>query len=72
MKSSRNGLTKAKLADAEITRGAGGETHQTAGRDADVLTTQQGAPVADDQNSLKAGARGPNLRIGHDRAARQN
>jgi catalase len=55
------GLTKARLADAEIARGAGGETHQTAGQGADVLTTQQGVPVADDQNSLKAGARGPTL-----------
>src|SRR6202790_4628687 len=54
-------LTKAKLADAEIARGAGGETHQTAGRGVDPLTTQQGAPVSDDQNSLKAGARGPTL-----------
>jgi catalase len=61
MNSSRNGLTKAKLADAEIERGKGGETHQTARRGAEVLTTQQGAPVADDQNTLKAGARGPAL-----------
>ena len=54
-------LSKAKLADAEIARGAGGETHQTARRGMDVLTTQQGAPVADDQNSLRAGACGPTL-----------
>ncbi|HZK91106.1 MAG TPA: catalase [Stellaceae bacterium] len=54
-------LTKARLADAEIARGAGGETHQTAGRGVDALTTQQGVPVSDDQNSLKAGARGPTL-----------
>jgi catalase len=33
--------------------------HQTAGGDTPVLTTQQGIPVADDQNSLKIGARGP-------------
>jgi catalase len=39
----------------------GGETHQTAGGDVPVLTTQQGIPVADDQNSLKAGPRGPTL-----------
>lgn len=39
----------------------GGETHQTAGGDVATLTTQQGAPVADDQNSLKQGARGPTL-----------
>ncbi|MBW0152306.1 MAG: catalase [Phenylobacterium sp.] len=41
--------------------GAGGETHQTASGDTPVLTTQQGIPVADDQNSLKVGARGPTL-----------
>jgi catalase len=38
---------------------AGGETHQVA--DDVVLTTQQGAPVADDQNTLRAGPRGPAL-----------
>jgi catalase len=41
--------------------GLGGETHQVAGGDTPVLTTQQGAPVADDQNTLKIGARGPSL-----------
>jgi catalase len=41
--------------------GTGGETHQTAGSETPVLTTQQGIPVSDDQNSLKAGARGPTL-----------
>ncbi|MCR5878702.1 catalase [Phenylobacterium sp. J367] len=40
--------------------GAGGETHQTA-QDDQVLTTQQGTPVADDQNTLRAGLRGPAL-----------
>jgi catalase len=39
--------------------GKGGETHQTATGDVPVLTTQQGIPVSDDQNSLKIGARGP-------------
>jgi hypothetical protein len=34
------GLTKARLADAEIARGTGGETHQPAGQGADVLTTR--------------------------------
>ncbi|HEU0122809.1 MAG TPA: catalase [Bryobacteraceae bacterium] len=37
----------------------GGETHQVAGDDYPVLTTQQGTPVSDDQNSLRIGARGP-------------
>ncbi len=47
--------------DQAIANGSGGETHQTATGDIPVLTTQQGIPVADDQNSLKAGARGPTL-----------
>jgi catalase len=40
-------------------RGAGGETHQAAGDDVPTLTTQQGIPVADDQNTLRVGERGP-------------
>ena len=48
----------------ESTTGAGGELHQTVGGDRPVLTTQQGTPVSDDQNSLRIGARGPtNLKI---------
>ena len=50
-----------RFGDAEVHRGAGGETHQVAGGDVPVLTTQQGAPVSDDQNSLKVGPRGPAL-----------
>lgn len=50
-----------RLGDAEVAVGPGGETHQTAGDDRPTLTTQQGIPIADDQNSLKAGARGPTL-----------
>ncbi|MFT9026488.1 catalase [Acetobacter indonesiensis] len=50
-----------KLGDETVQRGSGGETHQTAHGDVPTLTTQQGVPVADDQNSLKAGARGPTL-----------
>ncbi len=45
--------------DQTIERGAGGETHQTTDADHPVLTTQQGAPVADDQNTLRVGDRGP-------------
>ena len=41
--------------------GTGGELHQTANDEASTLTTQQGIPVADDQNSLRSGARGPAL-----------
>jgi catalase len=47
--------------DAGVAAGKGGETHQTASGDTPVLTTQQGIPVADDQNSLRVGARGPTL-----------
>ena len=39
--------------------GNGGETHQLAGGDVPRLTTQQGVPVSDDQNSLRIGTRGP-------------
>ena len=39
--------------------GTGGETHQTSNGDIPALTTQQGVPVSDDQNSLRVGARGP-------------
>ncbi|WP_397570954.1 catalase [Schlesneria sp. T3-172] len=38
-----------------------GETHQTAKSDKDILTTGQGVPVSDDQNTLRAGPRGPAL-----------
>lgn len=41
--------------------GNGGETHQQAGGDVPVLTTNHGMPVSDNQNSLKSGARGPTL-----------
>src|ERR1700761_3365735 len=39
----------------------GGELHQTASAPDARLTTNFGAPVSDDQNSLKAGPRGPSL-----------
>ena len=41
--------------------GSSGETHQTANNVKDTMTTAQGMPIADDQNSLKAHARGPVL-----------
>lgn len=41
--------------------GDGGEPHQRAGCPMGHLTTNQGTVVSDDQNSLKAGARGPSL-----------
>lgn len=43
------------------TTGNGGETHQLAGDDVPSLTTQQGVAISDNQNSLRAGTRGPTL-----------
>ena len=43
---------------AGIPQGSGGETQQGGG---DTLTTNHGVAVSDNQNSLKAGARGPTL-----------
>ena len=45
----------------ETAAGNGGETHQRAAGDAPGLTTNHGMPISDNQNSLKAGARGPTL-----------
>jgi catalase len=39
----------------------GGETHQGATQETGLLTTNQGLPISDNQNSLKAGTRGPVL-----------
>ena len=41
--------------------GNGGEIHQQNSDSDDRLTTNHGAPVSDNQNSLKAGRRGPSL-----------
>jgi catalase len=42
-------------------KGVAGELHQSSGGAVPALTTQQGTPVSDDQNSLRVGARGPTL-----------
>jgi catalase len=47
--------------DATTLVAAGGELHQQAGGPDTQLTTNQGVPVGDNQNSLKAGDRGPVL-----------
>ena len=57
--SSTDQTAKATFADVDVPQAPGGETHQQAGDGVAQLTTQLGAPVADDQNSLKIGARGP-------------
>ena len=48
-----------RYGDQVVDRGSGGETHQRAGDGRPSLTTQQGVVVADDQNTLRAGERGP-------------
>jgi catalase len=53
--------SKAKIHDQTLARGAGGELHQTSFGALPVMTTAQGGPVSDDQNSLKGGQRGPTL-----------
>ena len=42
-------------------RGTGGEIHQISGDKLPTMTTEQGTPISDDQNSLRAGTRGPTL-----------
>ena len=57
---SSNGKRKANgTARDESHAGTGGETHQHSGNGRPPLTTQQGIPVADDQNTLRIGERGP-------------
>src|SRR6266704_483944 len=52
---------RTEYGDQRIERGAGGEIHQVAAGDAPRLTTQQGTVVSDDQNTLRAGERGPDV-----------
>ena len=59
--SSRSSGASATIHDQKLERGAGGELHQIATGDTPILTTAQGGPVADDQNTLKVGPRGPAL-----------
>ncbi|THD81779.1 MAG: catalase [Phenylobacterium sp.] len=57
-------MAKAKTTRAsapKVVPVAGGETHQTASDPNARITTNHGVPVSDDQNSLKAGPRGPAL-----------
>ncbi|RWN56947.1 catalase [Mesorhizobium sp.] len=51
----------ATIHDQKLVRGNGGELHQIAEGDSEILTTAQGGPVADDQNTLRIGQRGPSL-----------
>jgi catalase len=61
-----DGHRLARLGDQQVHRASGGETHQRAGdgtghQTTERLTTSQGVPVSDDQNTLRAGERGPGL-----------
>ncbi|TGE79975.1 catalase HPII [Pseudoalteromonas sp. KS88] len=46
-------------------KGHAGELHQKADEDHPIMTTAQGCPISDNQNSLKAGKRGPGLLEDH-------
>jgi catalase len=59
--SKNSGSVQATIHDQTLPRGHGGELHQIAQDGAEVLTTAHGIPVADDQNTLKIGERGPAL-----------
>jgi catalase len=48
-------------AKPDVRKGRAGEIHQTANDNVPTMTTSQGSPVSDDQNSLKVGERGPVL-----------
>lgn len=50
-----------KTTDHPHETGAGGELHQRPDDGVERITTAQGAPVSDDQNTLKTGKRGPSL-----------
>lgn len=50
-----------KIHDQEMIKGSGGELHQVAKKGQSILTTQQGTPISDDQNTLRAGPKGPAL-----------
>ncbi len=50
-----------KISGTAPRKTAGGETHQTASSREATITTNQGVPLLDNQNSLRAGQRGPTL-----------
>ena len=58
MSSRKPGEPKDPFAELSV---ASGETHQVASSPEETLTTNQGVAIADDQNSLRIGSRGPIL-----------
>ncbi|HYX62395.1 MAG TPA: catalase, partial [Streptosporangiaceae bacterium] len=61
MPTNHDGRQPVQYGDQRVERGQGGETHQVAADGAPQLTTQQGTVVSDDQNTLRAGERGPGV-----------
>ncbi len=58
----KSSTNKAVIADVEAPVGNGGEIQQAPEQgNGETMTTQQGVPVSDNQNSLKTGQRGPTL-----------
>jgi len=57
----RKAEKRASVSNGECRLGAGGEPHQVAGGNHPVLTTNQGTPISDHQNSLRANPGGPTL-----------
>ena len=53
--------TVASSGDERVEIGNGGEIHQIAGGDHPMLTTNQGVPISDNQNSLRSHPHGPTL-----------
>jgi catalase len=61
-RTSKGAYTKrATIHDQKLMRGNGGELHQLSQGEIPILTTAQGGPVSDDQNTLRVGERGPSL-----------
>ena len=59
-KSKKNPPLKSLVfSDQRVSVSPGGESHQRTQKDSLSLTTQQGMPISDDQNSLKIGHNGP-------------
>jgi catalase len=57
----KSDVLKKKPVPSKAVASKGGETHQQATGDGVVLTTNQGTGISDNQNSLRAGGRGPTL-----------
>ena len=60
-KSGKRNQESASAQNGESHCAIGGELHQSAGGEHPALTTNQGVPLSDNQNSLRANPRGPTL-----------